>query len=97
MVRKGLLKDEDSIHTLFKGSMGLFKEVDTEGYDTYTAYWTHGHDMLVFQTHSDDKEIAEWILNHLVCRYWKNKLNKIADDSYYDTITKHYNRMDYGE
>jgi hypothetical protein len=33
----------------------------------------------------------------LVCRYWKNKLNKIADDSYYDTITKHYNRMDYGE
>ena len=100
MVGESLL-DEVPIGSHFKESMGMFKEVDSEGYNTYTAYWTDGHDMLVFQTHNDDKEIAEWVLNHSVFHYWKNKLNKVAEDSDYDTIhsmiAKHYSRKDFGE
>ena len=81
--------------------MGLFKDVDSEGYDTYTAYWTDGHDMLVSQTHNNDKEIAEWVLNHLLSHYWKDKLEMVVEDSDCDTIhsmiAKHYSRKDYEE
>jgi len=98
-VGKSLL-DEVPIGSHFKERMGLFKDVDSEGCDIYTAYWTDGHDMLVFQTYNDDKEIAEWVLNHLVFRYWKNKLGKrnVGNDSDYDNtpcaITNYYGRKD---
>lgn len=91
------LLDEEPIGSHFKESMGLFKEVDSEGREAYTAYWTDGRETLTCPTYDDDKNCAEWVLNHLVFRYWKNKVNKVAEDSDYDTITKHYSRKDYGE
>lgn len=101
MVSKGLLEEEDSICTPSKESMGLFKSTDEEGYETYAAYWTNGREMLTCQTYDDDKKSAEWMLNYAVVLYWKNKLNKVAKDSDYDTIhsmiAKHYSRKDFGE
>ena len=101
MVSKGLLEEEDSIYTPFKESMGLFKSTDEEGYETYAAYWTNGREMLTCQTYDNDKKSAEWMLNYAVLLYWKNKLNKVAEDSDYDTIrsaiANHYSRKDYEE
>lgn len=110
MVGESLL-DEEPIGSHFKESMGLFKEVDSEGCEAYAAYWTDGRKMLTCQTYDDDKKSAEWVLNYAVLSYWLKELSKkrlVEDfdytafvntsfDSIRSYISKHYSRKDYGE
>ena len=99
---------EDTMESRLKEYMGLFKEVDSEGDEEYAAYFTDGNDMLVCDTHDNDKDNAEWGLNEVVYLYWLNKSKKMQGDEGTDcddvlsasirsSIAKNYRRKDFGE
>lgn len=86
--------------------MGLFKDIDSEGDEEYSAYFTDGDDMLVCETHDNDKDNAEWVLNKVVCLYWLKKSikKKVVEDTDCDegmfasirsAIAKNYRRKDF--
>ena len=89
-----------------KEYMGLFKDIDSEGHEEYSAYFTDGDDMLVCETHDSDKDNAEWVLNKVVCLYWLKKSikKKVVEDmdcdegmfaSIRSAIAKNYRRKDF--
>ena len=99
---------EDAMESRLKEYMGLFKDMDSEGDEEYTAYFTDGKDMLVCETHDNDKDNAEWVLNKAVYLYWLKKSikKKVVEDADCDdglcasirsAIAKNYRRKDFGE
>ena len=99
---------EDSMERLLKEYMGLFKDIDSEGHEEYAAYFTDGNDMIVYETHDNDKDNAEWVLKQVVYLYWLNKSikKKVVEDADCDdglcasirsAIAKNYRRKDFGE
>ena len=98
---------EDAMERRLKGYMGLFKDIDSEGDEEYAAYFTDGKDMLVCETHDNDKDNAEWVLKKTVYLYWLKKSKKIQGDEGTDcddgfcapipsAIAKNYRRKDFG-
>lgn len=88
--------------------MGLFKDIDSEGDEEYSAYFTDGNDMLVCETHDNDKDNAEWVLKQAVYLYWLKKSKRMQGDEGTDcddvlsasirsSIAKNYRRKDFGE
>lgn len=88
--------------------MGLFKDIDSKWHEEYAAYFTDGDDMLVCETHDNDKDNAEWVLNEVVYLYWLKKSKKMQGDEGTDcddglsasirsSICKNYRRKDFGE
>ena len=99
---------EDMMESLLKEYMGLFKDVDSEGDEEYSAYFTDRKDMLVCETHDNDKGNAEWVLKQAVYLYWLKKSKKTQGDEGKDSndelsasirsaIAKNYRRKDFGE
>lgn len=97
---------EDMMESLLKEYMGLFKDVDSEGDEEYSAYFTDGKDMLVCETHDNDKGNAEWVLKQAVYLYWLEKSKKAQGDestgcddglctSIRSAICKNYRRKDF--
>ena len=87
--------------------MGLFKDIDSEGDEEYAAYFTDGKDMLVCETHDNDKDNAEWVLEKAIYLYWLKKSKKMQGDEGTDcddgfcapirsAIAKNYRRKDFG-
>ena len=106
-----LIQEEDSagdeaMERRLKEYMGLFKDIDSEGDEEYAAYFTDGDDVLVYETHDNDKGNAEWVLNNVVCLYWLNKSikKKVVEDADCDdrlfsairsAIAENYRRKDF--
>lgn len=99
---------EDAMERRLKEYMGLFKDIDSEGDEEYAAYFTDENDMLVCETHDNDKDNAEWVLNEVVYLYWLKKSKRMQGDEDMDcedglcasirsTIAKNYRRKDFGE
>ena len=97
---------EDTMERRLKEYMGLFKDIDSEGDEEYAAYFTDGDDMLVCETHDNDKGNAEWVLNNVVCLYCLKKLKKMqgdddagCDDRLFSAVrsavAKNYRRKDF--
>ena len=86
--------------------MGFFKDIDSDGDEEYSAYFTDGKDMFFCETYSNDKDNAEWVLNKVVCLYWLKKSKKMqgyddadCDDRLFSAvrsaIAKNYRRKDF--
>lgn len=98
---------EDAMEHRLKEYMGLFKDIDSEGDEEYSAYLTDGKDMLVCETHDSDKDNAEWVLKQVVYLYWLKKSKKMQGDEGTDcndglyafirsAVSKNYIRKDFG-